>query len=73
MRISSKENIDLWEKLFRNEENYNRWAPHLKEFICDAAGRCHCVGAALTMSELTVNEPALELFFDWLREKNVEI
>lgn len=73
MKINSKENISLWEKLFQNEENYNKWAPYFKEFIQEAAGRCHCIGAALTMSELTVNEDALEVFYEWLQEKGVEI
>lgn len=73
MKINSKENISLWEKLFKNETNYNKWAPYIKEFIQEAARRNNCIGAALTMSELTVNEDALELFYEWLQERGVEV
>ena len=72
MKINSKENISLWEKLFKDDTNYNKWAPYIREFIQEAAVRHNCIGAALTMSELTVNEDALELFYEWLHEKGVE-
>ena len=32
MKISSTENIDLHDKLFKNWDNYDKWAPFLKEF-----------------------------------------
>ena len=72
MKVSNEENISLWEKLFQNEQNYNKWAPYLKEFVQESASKCKCIGAVLTMSELTVNEDALELFYEWLQEKGVE-
>ena len=73
MKISSKENISLWERLFQNEANYNKWAPYLKEFIQEAAATKHCIGAVMTMSELTVNEDAIELFYEWIQSKGIEI
>lgn len=72
MKINSKENISFWEKLFNNESNYNKWAPYIKEFVQESASQYKCIGAVMTPSELTINDEVVELFYQWLRDKNVD-
>ena len=47
MKISSTENIDLHDKLFKNWDNYDKWAPFLIEFQQQYNSKCKGVPAVL--------------------------
>ena len=38
MKITKDENMVLFQELFRNEANYNKFAPYISEFIKEYAG-----------------------------------
>ncbi len=73
MKISQKENQELFEVLFERYQNYEKWAPAFnQEFIPK-----HCKKAAvtcvLTPRMLIINDSMIDDFTKWLRTKGIII
>lgn len=47
MKITKDENMVLFQELFRNEANYNKFAPYISEFIKEYAGKVNGLPAVL--------------------------
>ena len=47
MKISSTENIELHDKLFKDWYNYDKWSPFLKEFQQQYKDKCKGLPAGL--------------------------
>jgi hypothetical protein len=70
MKISSTENIDLHGKLFKNWDNYDKWAPFLKEFQQQYKYKCNgIIPALLGVDMLFVNDELKEEFLEWVNQK----
>ena len=71
MKISKDENIVLYQELFVNEANYNKFAPYLSEFIKEYVGKVNGLPATLWPSGLAVNDSLVSEFELWLKSKGV--
>ena len=73
MRIAKDENIVLFQELFRNGANYNKFAPYISEFIKEYAGKVNGLPAALWPSGLTISDSLKKEFELWLKSKGVVV
>lgn len=73
MKISKDENIVLYQELFVNEANYNKFAPYLSEFIKEYVGKVNGLPATLWPSGLAVNDSLVSEFEFWLKSKGVVV
>ena len=73
MKISKDENIVLYQELFVNEANYNKFAPYLSEFIKEYVGKVNGLSATLWPSGLAVNDSLVSEFELWLKSKGVVV
>ena len=73
MKISKDENIVLYQELFVNEANYNKFAPYISEFIREYAGKVNELPATLWPSGLAVNDSLVSEFELWLKNKGVVV
>jgi len=73
MKISKDENIVLYQELFVNEANYNKFAPYLSEFIKEYVGKVNGLPATLWPSGLAVNDSLVSEFELWLKSKGVVV
>ena len=73
MKITKDENIVLFKELFRNEANYNKFAPYISEFIKEYAGKVNGLPAALWPSGLTLSDSLKKEFELWLKSKGLVV
>ena len=73
MKITKDENKVLFQELFRNEANYNKFAPYISEFIKEYAGKVNGLPAALWPSGLTISDSLKKEFKLWLKSKGVVV
>jgi len=73
MKIAKDENIVLYQELFVNEANYNKFAPYLSEFIKEYVGKVNGLPATLWPSGLAVNDSLVSEFELWLKSKGVVV
>ncbi len=74
MKISQKENQELFEVLFESYQNYEKWAPGFNtEFISEHSGKAGVVAGVLTPSMLIINDSLIDDFTKWLRTKGIII
>ena len=73
MKITKDENIVLYQELFVNEANYNKFAPYISEFTKKYAGKANRLPAALWPSGLAVNDSLVSEFAQWLKSKGVVV
>jgi hypothetical protein len=73
MKITKDENMVLFQELFRNEANYNKFAPYISEFIKEYAGKVNGLPAALWPSGLTISDSLKKEFKLWLKSKGVVV
>ena len=73
MKITKDENIVLYQELFVNEANYNKFAPYLSEFIKEYVGKVNGLPATLWPSGLAVNDSLVSEFELWLKSKGVVV
>ena len=73
MKITKDENMVLFQELFRNEANYNKFAPYISEFIKEYAGKVNGLPAALWPSGLTISDSLKKEFELWLKSKGVVV
>ena len=73
MKITKDENMVLFQELFRNEANYNKFAPFVSEFIREYAGKVNGLPAALWPSGLTISNSLKKEFELWLKSKGVVV
>ncbi len=73
MKITKDENTVQFQKLFRNEANYNKFAPYISEFIREYAGAVNGLPATLWPSGLAVNDSLVSEFEQWLKGKGVVV
>lgn len=74
MIISSKENAGLYEVLFKNWENYEKWAPYFQgEFLKEQSETIGRLAGFLLWSILKVDDACSQTFFEWLKNKGVPI
>ena len=73
MKITKDENMVLFQELFRNEANYNKFAPFVSEFIREYAGKVNGLPAALWPSGLTISDSLKKEFELWLKGKGVVV
>ena len=74
MKISQKENQELFEVLFESYQNYEKWAPVFnKEFIPEHREKAGSVAGVLTPSMLIINDSLIDDFTQWLRTKGIII
>ena len=73
MRIAKDENIVLFQELFRNGANYNKFAPYISEFIKEYAGKVNGLPAALWPSGLTLSDSLKKEFELWLKSKGLVV
>ena len=73
MKITKDENKVLFQELFRNEANYNKFAPYISEFIKEYAGKVNGLTAALWPSGLTISDSLKKEFKLWLKSKGVVV
>ncbi len=73
MKITKDENKVLFQELFRNEANYNRFAPYISEFIKEYAGKVNGLPAALWPSGLTLSDSLKKEFELWLKSKGLVV
>ena len=69
MKISSTENNDLHDKLFKNWDNYDKWAPFLIEFQQQYNSKCKGVPGLLGPTFLYVNDELKDEFLAWINTK----
>lgn len=70
MKISSIENIELHDKLFKDWDNYDKWAPFLKEFQQQYKDKCKGLPAGLLgVDILFVNDEMKDEFMTWVNHK----
>ena len=63
----------LFQELFRNEANYNKFAPYISEFIKEYAGKVNGLPAALWPSGLTISDSLKKEFKLWLKSTGVVV
>ena len=73
MKITKDENKVLFQELFRNEANYNKFAPYISEFIKEYAGKVNGLPAALWPSGLTLSDSLKKEFELWLKSKGLVV
>lgn len=73
MKITKDENKVLFQELFVNEANYNKFAPHISEFIRECAEKVNGLPATLWPSGLAVNDSLVSEFILWLKSKGVVV
>ena len=73
MKITKDENTVQFQKLFRNEANYNKFAPYISEFIKEYAGKVNGLPAALWPSGLTLSDSLKKEFELWLKSKGLVV
>ena len=73
MKITKDENMVLFQELFRNEANYNKFAPYISEFIKEHAGKVNGLPAALWPSGLTLSDSLKKEFELWLKSKGLVV
>ena len=73
MKITKDENMVLFQELFRNEANYNKFAPYISEFIKECAGKVNGLPAALWPSGLTLSDSLKKEFELWLKSKGLVV
>ena len=73
MKITKDENMVLFQELFRNEANYNKFAPYVSEFIKEYAGKVNGLPAALWPSGLTLSDSLKKEFELWLKSKGLVV
>ena len=73
MKITKDENKVLFQELFRNEANYNRFSSYISEFIREYAGKVSGLPATLWPSGLAVNDSLVSEFELWLKSKGVVV
>lgn len=73
MKIAKDENIVLYQELFVNEANYNKFAPYISEFIKEYVGKVNGLPATLWPSGLAVNNSLVSEFELWLKSKGVVV
>jgi hypothetical protein len=73
MKITKDENMVLFQELFRNEANYNKFAPYISEFIKEYAGKVNGLPAALWPSGLTLSDSLKKEFELWLKSKGLVV
>lgn len=73
MKITKDENMVLFQELFRNEANYNKFAPYISEFIKEYAGKVNGLPATLWPSGLTISDSLKKEFELWLKSKGVVV
>ena len=73
MKITKDENKVLFQELFRNEANYNKFAPYILEFTKKYAGKVNGLPAALWPSGLTISDSLKKEFELWLKSKGVVV
>ena len=73
MKITKDENMVLFQELFRNEANYNKFAPYISEFIKEYAGKVIGLPATLWPSGLTISDSLKKEFKLWLKSKGVVV
>ena len=73
MKIAKDENIVLFQELFANEANYNKFAPYISEFIKEYAGKVNGLPAALWPSGLTLSDSLKKEFELWLKSKGLVV
>lgn len=73
MKIAKDENIVLYQELFVNEANYNKFAPYISEFIKEYVGKVNGLPATLWPSGLAVNDSLVSEFELWLKSKGVVV
>ena len=73
MKIAKDENLVLYHELFVNETNYNKFAPHISEFIKEYAGKVNGLPAALWPSGLTLSDSLKKEFELWLKSKGLVV
>ena len=72
MRISKNENVELYNTLFENWTNYDKWAPYFyKEFVCKYTIKV--TAGVMTPSTVNVNDSLDQEFVSWLNEKGINI
>lgn len=69
MKINPTENIELHDKLFKNWDNYEKWAPFLIEFQQQYNSKCKGVPAVLGPTFLCVNDELKDEFLAWINTK----
>ena len=73
MKITKDENMVLFQELFRNEANYNKFAPYISELIKEYAGKVNGLPAALWPSGLTLSDSLKKEFELWLKSKGLVV
>lgn len=73
MKITKDENMVLFQELFRNEANYNKFAPYISEFIKEYTGKVNGLPAALWPSGLTLSDSLKKEFELWLKSKGLVV
>lgn len=73
MKITKGENKVLFQELFENKVNYNKFAPFVSEFIREYAGKVNGLPAALWPSGLTISDSLKKEFELWLKSKGVVV
>jgi hypothetical protein len=72
MRISRKENAELYKTLFENWTNYDKWAPYFyKEFVRKYSIKV--IAGVMTPCAVNVNDSLDQEFISWLNEKGINI
>ena len=72
MRISMKENAELYKTLFENWTNYYKWAPYFyKEFVRKYSIKV--IAGVMTPCAVNVNDSLDQEFISWLNEKGINI
>ncbi len=74
MKISNRENVSLHDCLFKNRENYNKWAPMFYlEFVKVHSNRIGKVAGVMTPHLVNVEDELDKEFFSWLQRKGITL
>ena len=72
MRVSKNENLELYNTLFENWTNYDKWAPYFyKEFVFKYSIKM--IAGVMTPCTVNVNDSLDHEFVSWLNEKGINI
>jgi len=72
MRISKNNNVEMYELLFEDWTNYDKWAPFFyHEFVIENSKEV--LAGVMTPCTVCVNDSLDQQFISWLKEKGIMI
>ena len=71
MKVTKEENIELFEVLFIDRPNYDKWSPKFTDFVRSVHERFHIVPGIQWPGGLNVNDSVKQDFYIWLSSVGV--